>query len=120
MENAPYRIDHMTDVLIYADSMADASMRNEVPVPVPDPFLYVEKDGERHAVVTSFEISRIEPVGIKAHPMEEFGYDELLAQGLPRHEVIMRTLEAAVPQLGVSEAVVPTTFPIGLADRLRA
>jgi Xaa-Pro aminopeptidase len=120
MENAPYRIDHMTDVLIYADSMADASMRNEVPVPVPDPFLYVEKDGERHAVVTSFEISRIEPVGIKAHPMEEFGYDELLAQGLPRHEVLMRTLEAAVPTLGVTSAVVPTTFPIGLADRLRA
>ena len=53
----------MTDVLIYADSMGNAEMRHEVPVPVPDPFLYVEKDGERHAVVTSFE-SRIEPVGI--------------------------------------------------------
>jgi Xaa-Pro aminopeptidase len=119
MENARYRIAHMTDVLIYADSMADAAMRNEVPVPVPDPFLYVEKDGERHAVVTSFEVSRIEPVGIKAHPMEEFGYDELLAQGLPRHEVIMRTLETAVPKLGVGAAVVPTTFPVGLADRLR-
>jgi Xaa-Pro aminopeptidase len=110
----------MSDVLIYADSMGDAAMRREVPVPVPDPFLYIEKDGERHAVVTSFEVSRIEPVGIKAHPMEEFGYDELLAQGLPRYEVLMQTLERAVPQLGVSAAVVPTTFPVGLADRLRA
>jgi Xaa-Pro aminopeptidase len=110
----------MTDVLIYADSMSDASMRNEVPVPVPDPFLYVEKDGERHAVVTSFEVSRLEPVGIKAHPMEEYGYDDLLAQGLPRYEVLMQTLERAVPQLGIEAAVVPPTFPVGLADRLRA
>ena len=120
MENAPYRIDHMTDVLIYADSIGDASMRNEVPVPVPDPFLYVEKDGERHAVVTSFEVSRLEPAGIKAHPMEEFGYDDLLAQGLPRYEVLMQVNERAVPQLGVKEARVPTTFPVALADRLRA
>jgi Xaa-Pro aminopeptidase len=110
----------MSDVLIYADSMGDAAMRREVPVPVPDPFLYAEKDGDRHAVVTSFEVSRIEPVGIKAHPMEEFGYDELIAQGLPRHEVIMQTLERAVPQLGITKALVPPTFPIGLADRLRA
>lgn len=109
----------MPDVLIYADSMSNAEMRHEVPVPVPDPFLYVEKDGERHAVVTSFEISRLEPVGIQAHPLEEFGYDELLAQGLPRYEVLMQTLERAVPQLGVKDAVVPTTFPVGLADRLR-
>jgi len=110
----------MSDVLIYADSIFDASMRNEVPVPVPDPFLYVEKDGERHAVVTSFEVSRIEPVGIKAHPMEEYGYDELLAQGLPRYEVLMQTMERAVPQLGVKSARVPDKFPVGLADRLRA
>ncbi|HXV03726.1 MAG TPA: hypothetical protein VFP24_09155, partial [Gaiellaceae bacterium] len=86
----------MSDVMIYADSIGDAAMRHEVPIPVPDPFLYIEKDGERHAVVTSFEVSRLEPAGIKAHPMEEFGYDELLAQGLPRHEVLMQVNERAV------------------------
>jgi Xaa-Pro aminopeptidase len=110
----------MTDVLIYADSMHDAAMRHEVPVPVPDPFLYIERNGDRHAVVTAFEVSRLEPVGIKAHPYEEFGYDELLAQGLPRHEVLVQTMENAVEQLGVKEAVVPPFFPLGLADRLRA
>ena len=110
----------MTDVLIYADSMHDAAMRHEVPVPVPDPFLYIERNGDRHAVVTAFEVSRLEPVGIKAHPYEEFGYDELLGQGLPRHEVLVQTMENAVEQLGVKEAVVPPFFPLGLADRLRA
>jgi Xaa-Pro aminopeptidase len=110
----------MTDVLIYADSMHAAEMRHEVPVPIPDPFLYLEHDGERHAVVTSFEISRIEPLGIVCHPLEEFGYDDLLAQGLPRHEVLMRTLVQAVQQLGISEAIVPHDFPLELADRIRA
>ena len=110
----------MSDVLIYADSMHDASMRHEVPVPVPDPFLYLERNGDRHAVVTSFEVSRLEPAGIIAHPYEEFGYDDLLAQGLPRSEVILRTLENAVEKLGVEEAIVPPVFPLGLADRLRA
>jgi Xaa-Pro aminopeptidase len=110
----------VADVLIYADSMSNASMRHEVPIPVPDPFLYVERNGERHAVATSFEVSRLGSVGIQAHPYEEYGYDELLAQGLPRSEVVLRTLEKAVQQLGVEQAIVPYGFPIGLADRLRA
>jgi len=100
--------------------MSNAAMRHEVPIPVPDPFLYVERNGDRHAVVTSFEISRLEPAGITAHPFEEFGYDELLAQGLPRREVLLQTLENAVAQLAVKEAVVPADFPLLLADRLRA
>jgi Xaa-Pro aminopeptidase len=110
----------VSDVLIFADSMSDASMRHEVPVPIPDPFLYVERDGERHAVVTSFEVSRLEPLGIVVHPLEEFGFDELMAQGLSRYEVLTQTLENAVAQLGIEDALVPPTFPLGLADRLRA
>ena len=110
----------MSDVLIYTDSMRGAEMRHEVPVPIPDPFLYLERDGTRNAVITSFEVSRIEPAGIVAHPLERFGYDELLAQGLPRHEVLMQTMVKAVQELGVSEAVVPHDFPLELADRIRA
>jgi Xaa-Pro aminopeptidase len=110
----------MTDVLIYADSMHAAEMRHEVPVPVPDPFLYLERDGARHAVVTSFEVSRIEPLGIDTHPLEQFGIDDLLAQGLRRHEALMQTLVRAVGEVGVTEALVPYDFPIELADRLRA
>jgi Xaa-Pro aminopeptidase len=110
----------MSDLLIYADSMHGAEMRHEVPVPIPDPFLYLERDGSRHAVLTSFEISRVEPAGIEAHPLEKFGYDELLARGLPRHEVVLQTMVKAVQELGVAEAVVPHNFPLELADRIRA
>jgi Xaa-Pro aminopeptidase len=108
------------NVLIYADSMHGPEMRHEVPIPIPDPFLYLERDGERHAVLTSFEVPRVRPLGINAHPMEEFGYDDLLAQGLPRHEVLMQTTVKGVESLGVRDAVVPHDFPVELADRLRA
>ena len=38
----------MPDVMIFADSVVSPEMRHEVPIVVPDPFLYVEKDGKRY------------------------------------------------------------------------
>jgi Xaa-Pro aminopeptidase len=107
------------DVLIFADTMRSAEMRHEVPVSVPDPFLYVEQRGTRHAVLTSFEVDRVREAGIEAHPLEEFGWDELVGKG-PREQQALLLYERAVEQLGVKDAVVPGSFPLGLADRLRA
>jgi Xaa-Pro aminopeptidase len=109
------------DVLIVADSIRSPEMRHEVPVVVPDPFLYVERNGSRHVVVSPFEVERIEGQdGIQPHPYERFGWDELVAQGLPLEEVELATYVRAVRELGVESAVVPPTFPVALADRLRA
>ena len=110
----------MPDVLIYADSIRSPEMRHEVPISVPDPFLYVERDGSRHAVSTSFEVGRIAaiPGGPQAHAYEEYGYDELIASGLPREDVDLEVAVAACKALGVEEAVTPLTFPMGLGERL--
>ena len=56
----------MPDVMIFADSVVSPEMRHEVPVLVPDPFLYVEKDGKRYTASTAFEVDRIAEVGIEA------------------------------------------------------
>jgi Xaa-Pro aminopeptidase len=109
----------MPNVLIFADTMRSAEMRHEVPVAVPDPFLYVERNGSRHAVLTSFEVERVAEAGIEAHPMEEFGWDELVGKG-PREQQALVLYERAVERLGVEDAVVPPDFPLELADRLRA
>jgi Xaa-Pro aminopeptidase len=112
----------VTDVLVYADSMRSPELRHEVPLAVPDPFLYVEHDGERHAVVVSFEIDRIDAlgVGVKTHPLEEFGWDELLADGLSRDAAAREIAVRACRSLGVESAAVPATFPLELADHLRS
>ncbi|HEY7692734.1 MAG TPA: Xaa-Pro peptidase family protein [Gaiellaceae bacterium] len=111
----------MPDVLIYA-ATSSPDMRHEVPIGIPDPFLYVEHGGERHVVLTSFEIDRVAaiPAGPTPHAYEEFGYDELLEQKLAREEVLIRVAINACKALGVTDAAVPATFPAIFADRLRA
>ena len=108
------------DVLIFADTVISPEMRHEVPVVIPDPILYVEKDGKRHTVSTAFEVDRIKEVGIEATPWEDYDYDELIEQGLPREEVVWKHINLnAVRALGVTDAIVPRTFPTQVADYLR-
>ncbi len=111
----------MADVLIFADSVISPEMRHEVPILVPDPFLYAEKDGQRFSVSTAFEVARLAEIGIEAHAWEEFGYDELLEQGLPREEIVWTHLNLnACRELGIEQATVPRSFPALAADHLRA
>ncbi|HSC51052.1 MAG TPA: Xaa-Pro peptidase family protein [Gaiellaceae bacterium] len=112
----------MSDVLIYADSIRSPEMRHEVPLTVPDPFLYAERDGKRSVVASSFELDRINAVApdVEALPYEEFGIDELYAQGLPREEIELEVALRAARRFGIQDAVVPSTFPLELADHLRS
>jgi Xaa-Pro aminopeptidase len=111
----------VSDVLIYADSIRSPEMRHEVPIAVPDPFLYAERNGERHVVVTSFEVDRIKEVApeLDTIPPEEFGLDELYAQGLPRDQIELEIAVRAVRKFGIESAAVPKTFPLEVADHLR-
>jgi Xaa-Pro aminopeptidase len=114
-------IPRVGDVLIYADSIRSPELRHEIPVPVPDPFLYAERNGRRVAVVTAFEIPRITEAapGVELIPPEHFGIDELLAGGMDRDEADLEVCVRACRELGIAEASAPATFPLALADRLR-
>jgi Xaa-Pro aminopeptidase len=109
----------VADVLIFADTIRSPELRHEVPVAVPDPFLYYERNGSKLAMLSSFEVDRLREVGVEAHPYEEFGWDDLVASGLPREEVDLELALRAAKDWGVSTAAVPSTFPLELADRLR-
>jgi Xaa-Pro aminopeptidase len=111
----------VTDVLIYADSLRSPEMRHEVPLSVPDPFLYAEHDGRRSAAAVSYEVDRIrEATDVDVFPYEELGLDELLRSGMPRDEINLELLLRACRRLGVTSAAVPATFPLEVADHLRA
>jgi len=111
----------MPDVLIFADSVNSPEMRHEVPILVPDPFLYAEKDGKRYSVSTAFEVGRLAEAGIEAHAWEEFGLDELIDQGLPRDEITWLHINLnACREFGIDAATVPRSFPALTADHLRA
>ncbi len=112
----------MPDVLIYGDTMRSPELRHEVPVLIPDGFLYAEKGGRRVVILHSLEIPRVreEAPELEILPLEQLGLDELVAQGLKGWQVELETAARGCRELGIERAVVPPSFPLGHADHLRA
>lgn len=112
----------MTDVLIVADTVRSPELRHEVPLAVPDPFFYAEVGGKRTVVVSSLEAGRVRELGLDLEvlTLEDAGIDELLKRGLDNYEVELELHLNACRQLGLDSAVTPLTFPLGVADHLRA
>jgi Xaa-Pro aminopeptidase len=111
----------VADLLIYADTVRSPELRHEVPVAVPDPFLYAERNGSRYAFVGSLEIPRMQDLnGLQAIPLDELGMDELIAQGVSSNELDRELVLRACRQIGIDAAAVPRTFPLDIADHLRA
>jgi Xaa-Pro aminopeptidase len=106
---------------MYGDTFRSPELRHQVPLGVPDPFLYVEKDGAKHISIGSMEIPRLAALGMfELHPSEEYGLDDLIAEGKSYSEIKREIPLRAVAALGVTSAVVPESFPLWLADKLRA
>ncbi|MGH2954809.1 MAG: M24 family metallopeptidase [Solirubrobacterales bacterium] len=112
----------MTAILLFADTERSAAMRHEIPLAIPDPFLYAELDGRRAAVVNVLERDRIAAVApdVELLDRERFGYDELIGEGRSAAEADVEVVVRACAQLGIRRALVPDDYPLGLADRLRA
>lgn len=111
----------MPDVIIFGDTIRSPELRHEVPLAVPDPFVYVERDGTRTAYVSSLEVSRLRELeGLETVPLEDLGLDELVQQGLSWHQLTTELALRAVRAAGVSSAVTPRDFPLEIADHLRA
>jgi Xaa-Pro aminopeptidase len=108
------------DVLIFADTVRSPELRHEVPLAVPDAFVYVERNGSRYAFVGSLEIPRMDAIdGLQAVPLEELGVDELYTSGMPWYEAEREIVLRACRKMGVQEAITPRGFPLDAADYLR-
>lgn len=109
-------------VLIVGDTVRTPELRHEVPLIVPDPFVYAEIDGHRIVVIAAMEVARVDAlgVGLEVRPTEEFGADDIRRSGLSRRAAANELAIRVVRGLGIDQARVPQTFPLGLADRLRS
>jgi Xaa-Pro aminopeptidase len=112
----------VADVLIYGDSIRSPEVRHEVPVPIPDPFLYAEKGDRRIVILHSLEIPRVraDAPELEIIPNEQLGSDELYSRGLRGWEVVLELALRACRELGLVSATVPESFPLGHAEHLRA
>jgi Xaa-Pro aminopeptidase len=112
----------MPDVLIVADTIRSPELRHEVPLAVPDPFLYAEVGGTRSVVVSTLEAGRIRDLGtdLQVLTLEDVGMDELLKRGLDSYAHTLELNVNACKALGIEQAVTPAGFPLADADYLRA
>ena len=113
----------MSDVLIFGDTDRSPELRHEVPLSIGDPFFYAERDGKQTIVISAMEWPRIREVAphIELLPPEEFGSDELIAGGIGSlRELQLEIALRASRKLGIERATVPPTFPLDVADFLRA
>jgi Xaa-Pro aminopeptidase len=111
----------VSDLLIAGDTVKTPELRHEVPLGIPDPFIYAEIDGRRIVAINSLEAARVEGLGtgLEVHPLEEFGADELRRSGLDSHAYASELAVRIVQGLGLGAATVPRGFPLGIADALR-
>lgn len=110
----------MSDILIWGDTLRSPALRHEVPLSIPDPFLYVERDGARYVAIASLELPRVgELDGIETIAFEELGLDELMAAGVSWEDAGRELALRACRRLGVEDAVAPAGFPLAVGDHLR-
>ncbi len=112
----------MGDVLIYGDTIRHPELRHEVPLTLGDPFLYAERGDRRYITITDFEWPRLQEAGVEAELISPFklGLDQLLDSGMKYWEMALELTLRAVNHIGITEAVAPHTFPLMLAEHLRA
>ena len=112
----------MTAYLLYGDTARHAALRHEIPLEIIDPLLHV-RDGERVLVMTShLERARIAAVLPDAEIalMDRLGLYDLVQEGMSRDDAELEVARRALREWGIDAGVVPTEFPLGLADLLRA
>src|SRR4249920_161566 len=111
----------MRGLLLAGDTERSAALRHEIPVPIGDPLLFAEVDGRRYVLTTRLESDRVQRELPDAKMLDYFdlGYKDLVESGLSMNEAGREVELRAVREIGISDAIVPADFPLGLGDRLR-
>src|SRR5436190_22834332 len=107
-------------VLLHGSPDLDFDLFHSVPVSITDPFLYVETEGRRIAILTVLDADNVRAAGVEVLDPSRLGRDDLIAEGLPVEEIETQLCVRACRELGVRTAAVPFGFPIAVADALRS
>ena len=110
------------NLLIVGDTVRHPELRHEVPLAIPDPFVYAEVGDRRVVAISSMEATRVEGLGLDldVRPTEEFGSDEIRRSGVDVHTAAIQLAVRIAEGLRLEDATVPRNFPLGIADALRA
>ena len=110
----------MTDnLLIVADSDRDADMLYAVGMFVPDPFIYLRLGGKCHVVMSDLEIDRARKDATHCRIISRSRCANELQRAGVKEISTARIIQFLLQRKRLSRVVVPSNFPLGLADQLR-
>jgi Xaa-Pro aminopeptidase len=107
-------------LLIHGAPDTSPDLFHAIPVGIVDPFLYAETHGRRVATVSVLDADKVRALGIEVIDRAELGDDELIAAGASSTRRELEIALRACRRLGLERAIVPPSFPLGVADHLRA
>jgi Xaa-Pro aminopeptidase len=107
------------NLLIVADSERCADMLYAVGMFVPDPFIYLRIDGRSQVVLSDLEIDRARREAPHCRVVSLSALQKKLRESGARKVGLPQVLRLLFRHRGISKAVVPHCFPLGLARELR-
>ena len=114
----------MTDrpLLSYGDTYRFPDIYHTIRFLAPDPQIVLEQDGQIVMLTNSLEQGRAQKQSraTTIHNIDEFGSRELVAGGMKPLLATATVIERFLSTRGLKEVAVPPSFPLGLADALRA
>jgi len=109
-------------LLLYGDSYRFPDIYHLTRFLAPDAFITLEHDGEIVMFMNSLEQGRAEKESraTRVRNVDELGQRDLSAQGVFGDDAAAKIIERALRERGLTKTLVPRSFPIAIADRLRA
>jgi Xaa-Pro aminopeptidase len=106
-------------ILIIADSEKDSNMYYATGFMAPDPFVYIQKDGEKFMIVNDLELdrARLQSRVDKILPLSK--YERLFRKKRNKSPGLIEVVVTVLREMGIKELLVPANFNVGYADFLR-
>lgn len=105
------------NLLLVADSERDANMLYAVKMFIPDPFVYLRREGRSYMIAGDLELDRARREANGCRVLSLSRCQRKLKR--PRDESLARVVWLLAHERGIDKFLVPENFPYGLARELR-
>jgi Xaa-Pro aminopeptidase len=106
-------------ILIIADSEKDSNMYYATGFLAPDPFVYIQKDGEKFMIANDLELDRARLQSGVNSVLPLSKYERLFRKKRNRSPRLIEAVVAILREIDVKALLVPANFNVGYADFLR-
>ncbi len=105
--------------LIIADSERDSNMYYATGFLAPDPFVYIQKEGEKTIIINDLELDRARSQSKADRVLSLSKYEKIARKKSSRFSGFIGVMSAALKEMKIKSLLVPSNFSVEYADLLR-